>query len=304
VTSTTSTCAFCDAKLRGKKIAFDPERVRLWEICGRCGQWNMSPLETDERTRAVGELELRFRAAPEHGGSTAIGVARVGGSTLVRVGDASWREFAAWRYGKRLVHRRDRDILLLLINALVGVLPWGDRILTTTIALSTTGVVLGVGILLTWAYRPVCRIWLRDGRRARLTGRHERRARLVVEGETWMLRVRHDRGESLLVGRQAVRVLAILLARRNFSGAAKVEVATAIEMVERAGGSDRVFTTWLRPLRVDGTLRRLPKTLALALEMATHEQDERRGLEGELAALRFDMREAEKLGRIVEEELA
>ena len=44
-----SRCAFCDATLRGKKLAFDPARGRLWDVCSGCGQWNMSALETDER---------------------------------------------------------------------------------------------------------------------------------------------------------------------------------------------------------------------------------------------------------------
>src|SRR5688572_21345683 len=59
------TCLRCDRSLGantelphlrvGRKIAFDTRRGRLWVICSRCGQWNLTPLE--ERWEALEECE-------------------------------------------------------------------------------------------------------------------------------------------------------------------------------------------------------------------------------------------------------
>ena len=50
-----STCIFCHAALEandtiehfpiGRRLAFDSERGRLWVVCRRCRQWNLTPVE-------------------------------------------------------------------------------------------------------------------------------------------------------------------------------------------------------------------------------------------------------------------
>jgi hypothetical protein len=52
-----TTCLFCNAPLAanesiesfpvGRRLAFDAKKGRLWVVCPRCAQWNLSPL--DER---------------------------------------------------------------------------------------------------------------------------------------------------------------------------------------------------------------------------------------------------------------
>jgi uncharacterized protein with PIN domain len=50
-----TTCLFCHAALGanreleafqvGRRLAFDPERGRLWVVCSHCARWNLTPLE-------------------------------------------------------------------------------------------------------------------------------------------------------------------------------------------------------------------------------------------------------------------
>ena len=64
-------CIYCSADLGanqalesfpvGRRVAFDAERGRLWAVCGRCGRWNLAPIE--ERWEAVDEAERGFRDA-------------------------------------------------------------------------------------------------------------------------------------------------------------------------------------------------------------------------------------------------
>ena len=91
------TCIFCSADLGenealeafpvGARLAYDAWKGRLWAMCGKCGRWNLAPIE--ERWEAVEEAEKRFRD-----------------SRLMRVGEALPRELAAWRYGDTLRRRR------------------------------------------------------------------------------------------------------------------------------------------------------------------------------------------------------
>ncbi len=53
--------------------------------------------------------------------------------------------------------------------------------------------------------------------------------------------------------------------------------------------------------RRTGTLGALPPAVRLALEMAAHEESERRALEGELAELERAWREAEEIAAIADE---
>jgi hypothetical protein len=295
-------CAFCDAKLRDKRVAFDPARERLWTICGRCGQWNLLPYDAS----VVGRLEVAFTAANTRGGGTDVGLAELAdGTTLVRVG-SSWSNFAAWRYGNRFIRRRWRWMILIIASGLFNQLRWERPILASAVWLAIAVAAVAVYAVLALRHK-VCLVPLPDGTRAKLRNHHQGHARLRLSGGEWELHVRHDEGESVLTGRDASRVVSVLLARLNYRGGRKFDVTLAIEMIERAGGPDKAFATWLTPeilAKSDGKLWNLPKTLALALEMAAHEEDERRALAGELAVLRLDMRDAEHVARIVEEELA
>ena len=54
---------------RGRRIAFDPERGRLWTVCARSGGWNLAPIE--DRGSALYELERLTRDEGRPMGQTA-----------------------------------------------------------------------------------------------------------------------------------------------------------------------------------------------------------------------------------------
>src|SRR5574338_977377 len=138
-----STCIFCHSALEangsiehfpvGRRLAFDPERGRLWVICRRCRQWNLSPAE--ERWEAIEECERAYRDTKLRVSTDQIGLARLAsGVELVRIGRPQRPEFAAWRYGDQLGQRRRSA----LIKTGVGLGALG--------ALVVGGVAAGVGI--------------------------------------------------------------------------------------------------------------------------------------------------------------
>lgn len=105
---------------------------------------------------------------------------------------------------------------------------------------------------------------------------------------------------------QATQALGALLPAVNTRGASKRELASAVDLIESAKGPDKLLAeaaafavkphSW-NAMR-QGTLGSLPRELRLALEMVTHEDDERRALEGELAQLEQRWREAEEVADI------
>jgi hypothetical protein len=115
-----STCISCAADLGrnrtlasfdvGRMIAYDPEKAALWVVCPECAQWNLAPIE--EREDAIREAESCFFSTVARHQSGGIGIARASdGLSLVRIGDASSGELAAWRYGRRLITRRRYALL-------------------------------------------------------------------------------------------------------------------------------------------------------------------------------------------------
>src|SRR5688572_21517880 len=138
-----STCIFCHSALEandaiehfpvGRRLAFDSARGRLWVICRRCRQWNLTP--TEERWEAIEECERFYRETRLRVSTDHIGLARLpSGVELVRIGRPERPEFAAWRYGDQLGRRRRAAI----IKAGIGLGALG--------ALVAGGAAAGVGI--------------------------------------------------------------------------------------------------------------------------------------------------------------
>lgn len=72
---------------RGRRIAFDPVKGRLWAVCEGCRRWNLCPME--EREAALYELERIVRDHAKPLAHTAnITLLHAGGLTLIRVGEA------------------------------------------------------------------------------------------------------------------------------------------------------------------------------------------------------------------------
>ena len=97
-----------------------------------------------------------------------------------------------------------------------------------------------------------------------------------------------------------------LLPRINSGGGGRSTVQDAVARIEEAGHPEdflREVTVWRnRGFAGDqtGIVAKLPKPTRLALEMALHEESERRALEGELWRLEQAWKEAEEIAGIAD----
>lgn len=332
-----STCIFCHSQLGanqsienfpiGRRLAFDAARGRLWAVCRKCERWNLSPL--DERWEAIEECERLFSSTRTRVSTDNIGLARVhDGLELVRIGSPMRPEMAAWRYGDQFGRRRTKHLAWTgaAITSVVGLVILGP----------VTGMVAGGGwglwnvansINSVYQARRVRARLLLPGRSdpVRVRASHLGRVALLSENGGWALRVafhddkKHfdDRGysvndsDAVLRGDEALRVASQLLPAINSAGARRDEVNDAVRMigdtVDPTSLFDRYAKTgtflksvrWSRDADLPGRLvGSLPKEVRLALEMATHEDSERRALEGELALLEDAWRNAEEIAAI------
>ena len=316
----------------GRRLAFDASRGRLWAVCGACGRWNLSPL--DERWEAIECCERLFRGTRVRVTTAQIGLARMAdGTELVRIGDPLRPEFAAWRYGTRFARRRTHTHILAAgaaLSAGASVLAIGPILVPALTAgaisivvvpgLTTVmGAIPMFGVLALKDYlehdRVIGRI-VRGDRVLTVRARHARDTRLEVgdgDADSVSLTVPHDDGWEEIRGLAGMQAASTLLAGANRFGATAASVEGAVRRVEERGDAagflraasalggargDRmnsVINLWrdLGAMRLSGTER-------LALEMALHEESERRALEGELALLEAAWRDAEQIAAIAD----
>ena len=119
----------------------------------------------------------------------------------------------------------------------------------------------------------------------------------------------------ILTGADAMRAAAKLLPAINARGAKKEEVASAVDIIGSAPDPAKLFDNVAGGMAPTKARRRgrgapplpghalanLTKEMRLALEMATHEESERRALEGELALLEAEWRQAEEIAAIADD---
>jgi len=331
-----STCLFCHGDLGanevievfpvGRRLAFDATAGRLWVVCRKCERWNLTPME--ERWEAIEECERQFREARMRVATDNIGLARLReGLELVRVGSANRPEFAAWRYGDQFGRRRTRATLIGIGGAAVfaGVVFIGPQI-----GLSIAGGGWGTyqGIQALWGYvqkrRPRLRLALpNDDGLVTLRKDHLNHSQLMRDDQGWLLRLSYEPRErgplavrtryrmTELRGPDAMRVAGQLLPKINAAGAGKKEVSDAVDLVGQYPTSERLFLSQsksavrrdFRPERLNkyANIVKFPSYVRLALEMASHEEQERRALEGELALLEAAWRQAEEVAKIADE---
>lgn len=308
-----STCLHCHGALgrnerftglpMGRRLAFDPGKGRLWVVCGRCGRWNLTPLE--ERWEVVEECERAFRGTQLRSSTDNIGLARLaGGVDLVRIGTPLRPEMAAWRYGLTLLRRR-RRALIPAIGVTVGAFGGNALFTAGVIGLGTTvlGVVGGFALLAasmrkTW--NPLVK--LADGSVRRLRSRESESVRLEPNADGWSLRWDAAGTPTVLQGTDADRALRSILAGANFQGGSATETAEAVSLLGAAGGPERFL------LRVARASERhdargvilLPPDLRLGLEMALNDESEKRALSGEMVALENEWRTAEEIAGIAD----
>jgi hypothetical protein len=312
----------------GRRLAFDAARGRLWVVCRKCERWNLTPLE--ERWEAIEEAERLFSDSRLRVSTDNIGLAKLReGTTLIRIGSALRPEMAAWRYGDQFGRRRRKHIALTAagITAVAGI----------AIAGPATGLIAGGGWGLWQGANALYNLYQTKRVRTKLRvpnsdavipirkNQLEHTSIVRTEDDAWGLRIslrkpgaaRHDYRESrvlLYTGRDALRAAGKLLPAVNETGAKGDEVQSAVKIVSEAGDPDRLFRRYASRLDAGARLRdasgdpfkahhvhRFPKEVKLALEMAAHEEQERRALEGELAILEAAWREAEEVARIADD---
>ena len=335
-----STCLFCSGSLGtnevveelpvGRRLAFDAARGRLWVVCRRCERWNLTPIE--ERWEAIETCERLFRETRLRVSTDNIGLGRVReGLELVRIGAALRPEFAAWRYGDQFGRRRRRHLLLTGAGVAAGV--------GIVIAGPVMGLVAGSSWALMNVANTVhnvvearrIRVRLRVPNVAQpllLRRRELQGVSLVADeaGAGWTLRVpsANDYGPRMmasfseaakregsympitLAGRAALDAAGQLLPHLNAAGARRGAVQAAVQLIEATGEPEHLFAslasrTDASPGSDAALLHAQPVEVRLALEMAAHEEAERRAMSGELALLAAAWREAEEIAAIADQ---
>jgi hypothetical protein len=328
-----STCLFCTKPLGtnevletfpiGRRVAFDERRGRLWVVCRKCERWNLSPLE--ERWETVEACERLFRETRVRVSTENIGLARLAeGLELVRIGQPLRPEFAAWRYGDQFGRRRKRAIIYGVGGATVaGVIVVGG--IAAGVASSVIFPQMGnIVNLIVNGPRTSVKFRTDDGRVIKLHQNHLKTVRMVAPGpgEEWRVSFQRKQDRETFVGEEARRMAAVVLPRLNRTGGNRAAVADAVWQIERSGGPEPFLhrltelatprsgllagriTSREHPDTISNRVQPiagLPVPIRLATEMALHEEQERRALEGELAALEAAWRNAEEIASIADD---
>ncbi len=332
-----STCIFCHSPLGangaieefpvGRRLAFDAAKGRLWAVCRACGRWNLSPLET--RWEAVEACERRFRDTRVRVSTENVGLARLPeGTELVRIGTPLRPEFAAWRYGDQFGTRARRMWVRGIAAAGVGAVVAGSAMLALPSLLLTLPPLVAMAALRRGAPggtgpgrsaraelalvgndgEPL----VRDGEEKIISLRLRPEPR---EGSAWWLEVKTGRWDNevsyyvdtrrtALVASPAVQAASLFLARANAWGGPRRDVQAAVRCIERAGDPERYFAAAEMDARRMGwgyqDVWNMPQEIRFALEMASHEDAERRAMDGELAELERQWRAAEEIAAIAD----
>ncbi len=331
------TCIFCSADLGsnqsieefpvGRSIAFDGWRGRLWAVCPKCARWNLAALE--ERWEAVEAAEKLFRDSRLRAQSENVGLAKLpDGTRLIRVGRALAGELAAWRYGDQLVRRRRQYQVVGAVAAGAAATALGAGMALTALSIGGAWQAYYLVGRPLWRYAQGQRVVARirpdetpTGEALLLRRKHLRAAALGASGDgggielrvgkadddaTLLERMTHTiREQTLIVFPDPVarKLLGRAMVHVNSRGASHDQVQGAVRLLTGAGTAEE----YLRGVAAKGhTLtgksvrRSLVAQQSLALEMALHEETERRALEGELAVLEAAWREAEEIAAIAD----
>jgi hypothetical protein len=329
-----ATCIFCNKPLGhnesiqsfpvGERLAFDPARGRLWVVCRSCERWNLSPLE--ERWEAIEEAERLYRDTRRRVSTENIVLAKLpSGTTLVRIGEPQRPEFAAWRYGDQFGRRRKRALLVAGGGvAAVGALVAGGAVAGVSVgAFGWMFAQLGKNLIYGSPETVVARIRTTSDGIVDVRRRHLAESTIgATDDGALSLYLRFKNGSAEFTGAEAERIASIVLPKVNRFGGKRADIDTAVQEIERFGNSERYLRTAasVSPRLIKsisagvsaGRVRRrhsdfqkfglfsLPAPQRLALEMALHEEAERRALEGELEELERAWAEAEEVAAIAD----
>jgi hypothetical protein len=329
-----STCIFCNKPLGtneaierfpiGRRLAFDPAKGRLWVVCRQCERWNLSPL--DERWEAIEEAERIYRDTRTRVSTDNIGLAKLrDGTTLVRVGEPQRPEFAAWRYGDQFGRRRTRAMLL----AGGGMAAVGGLYIGGAAAGGAMGgftwmfMQFGKAIIHGSGESVVAKIRTEDHGLIHVRRRHLGESTFTRADDGQLaLDLRFKNGQARFTGPEAERIASIVVPKVNRFGGNKKTVADAVAHIEHLGSSEAFLghvadvspfmvvsmTSGVSPRKAKSRqsnfikygLFSLAAPYRLALEMALHEEAERRAMEGELQELERAWRDAEEIAAIAD----
>jgi hypothetical protein len=318
-----SRCIFCQAELGrnesiehfpvGRRLAFDAAKGRLWVVCRKCERWNLTPLE--ERWEAIEECERAFRDSRLRVATDNIGLARLrDGLELVRIGEPLRPEMAAWRYGDQFGRRRRRFLVATTVAcalplSITAAQVFGPATLSIAGSLSLTAVSVGSSL---FNRRTVARVRTPD-RVVRLDAMAVRDVALRPSRDHWweldvpvgprerpgFWRRLGDRPVVALHGDAALAAARVILPKLNQAGGKPAVVRDAVARLESDTDISLAFArAAVAGAMRTGYLKHLPGPQVLALEMALHEADERRALDGELAELEQRWRDAEAIAAI------
>lgn len=310
-----TTCIYCHQPLGqneaieefpvGRRLAFDGAVGRLWVVCRRCERWNLSPIET--RWEAIEACERAFSMTRMRVSTDNIGLARLPeGLELVRIGAPQRPEFAAWRYGDQFGRRRRRAFLI------------GGGIAVGIGAVVVAGTAAGVGIGSfggVWGNIPnminaARKVKLRtdDGRLLVVRGTAFQAAKFRGDQDTGLpsLELKVKGKQERFAGDEALRLAGRLLPAINVSGGGRKAVQAAVQSLDASRGSAGYLEEFFAGSPATGKTGKfkpvsaLPAPDRLALEMALHEEAERRAIQGELGVLKAAWEEAEAIASIAD----
>jgi hypothetical protein len=329
-----STCLFCHSNLGrnesiehfpvGRRLAFDGAKGRLWVVCRKCERWNLSPLE--ERWEAIEESERAFRETRLRVSTDHIGLARLReGLELIRIGEPQRPEMAAWRYGDQFGRRRRKQFALVAGGVILVGGVWVAGPMVGLVGGGSFNVLFQIINSGNSFYRSRTRIpvpvsgglehmRLADINSVSLRTRGERIELEVpvIDGTRFMGAPKRGAEALRLHGDDAVRAASALLPRINRGGGSARDVSRAVDYLEETSDPVKLFHRAAREIEERNRTRHtflgnpaglklLPTAGRLALEMATHEETERRALEGELHILEEAWKDAEEIAAIADD---
>ncbi len=321
-----TTCMFCKKDLGrneliesfpvGRRLAFDAARGRLWVVCKHCERWNLTPLE--ERWEAVEACERLFRETRLRAQTEHVGLARHReGLELVRIGDPLREEFAAWRYGDQFGRRRRKRLLLATgVGVVIGGVVIGG---VATGVLSSVLLGQSGNFINLWNHTRVrARLKMDDGEVMKIKTPQLQQMQILEDDseQGWSLLVRpkpksRKWGKTLeplvLHGEEARKAASVVIPAVNAMGGKADDVQRAVRVLEDAGHPE----DFLRRAPTEAPARswkksgpapliHLPVPTRLAIEMALHEEQEMRALQGELWRLERAWEEAEEIAGIAD----
>jgi hypothetical protein len=328
-----ATCLFCNQPLGtnstfpsfpvGRRVAFDASKGRLWVVCRKCERWNLSPL--DERWEAIEQAERLYSETRRRVATAEIGLARLrDGTELVRIGAPLRPEFAAWRYGDQFGRRRTRQMLIAGagLAALGGVVIGGAVVGASLASFGWMFTQLGRVAIQGGEETIVARVRTEEGRVLPVRRRHLAESSISRGSDgTLAIDLRYKNGQSRFEGPEAMRIASLVVPAVNRFGGSRDTVATAVGEIEQVGGPERYVEQLVRRAEVMTAVRGRPTRFGrkgkigrtglygltpvdrLGLEMALHEDAERRAMAGELAMLEVAWRNAEEIAAIADDML-